>query len=109
VSAGGPGCAGEGAITSAADPRVNLERWRVAAALATCAALAVFVVAMAVAIGLYPGGSWTRPSARGFSLVRNFWCDLLRSQAIDGADNAAAKLWASVGFGALGRVQLPPG
>lgn len=78
-----------------------------AAALATHVALAVFVVAMAAAIAVYPGGSWTLPDASGFSLARNFWCDLLRSQAINGADNAAAKLWASVAFAALGVALWP--
>jgi hypothetical protein len=76
--------------------------WLDAASLATLIALGVFVVAMGVAIVRYPGGSWTMPTDRGFSLVRNFWCDLLRSQAINGADNAVSKLLASLAFGALG-------
>jgi len=98
--------AGEGTAANPAERAVGaapgVERWRGIAALATCVALAVFIAAMAVAIAAYPGGSWTLPGANGFSLLRNFWCDLLRSQAINGADNAGAKLWASVGFGALG-------
>src|SRR5690606_26359945 len=82
-------------------------RWRAVAALATGAGLGLFIAAMAVAAAAYPGGSWTLPSASGFSLARNFWCDLLRSQAINGADNAVAKLWATVGFGALGLALWP--
>jgi hypothetical protein len=65
-------------------------------------ALGVFVAAMISAIAAYPGGSWTMPTASGFSLARNFWCDLLRSQAINGADNASSKLLASLAFAALG-------
>lgn len=84
-----------------------LTRWRSLATLATCAALGVFVAAMAMAIGAYPGGSWTLPDASGFSFARNFWCDLLRSQAVNGADNAVAKHWASIGFGALGVALWP--
>jgi hypothetical protein len=102
--------AGEGTLAGAAPSRTRaswLERWRGALVLATCVALAVFVAAMAVAIASYPGGSWTQANASGFSLARNFWCDLLRSQAINGADNAAAKLWASIAFGALGFALWP--
>jgi hypothetical protein len=96
---------GAGAAPRAASNRVEL--WRRLAALATCIALGVFIAAMAVSIASYPGGSWTQPHASGFSLTRNFWCDLLRSQSIDGADNATAKLWASIAFGALGLALWP--
>lgn len=68
----------------------------------TLLSLLTFVVAMALAAALYPGGSWTSRDAEGFSLARNFWCDLLRSRAINGADNGAGKLLASVAFTALG-------
>jgi hypothetical protein len=85
-------------MSSPRSPRV----WLDVASLATLIALALFLVAMGVAIGRYPGGSWTVPTDRGFSLVRNFWCDLLRSQAINGADNASSKLLASLAFAALG-------
>lgn len=68
----------------------------------TLAALATFVVAMTLAAAVYPGGSWTARDGEGFSLLRNFWCDLLRSRAINGADNAAGKVLASVAFAALG-------
>lgn len=65
-------------------------------------ALGVFVVAMTAACWSYPGGSWTLPGAQGFSLLRNFWCDLLRARAINGGDNAVGKQLASVAFSALG-------
>lgn len=77
-------------------------RARDAAALATCLALGIFVVALLAASLAYPGGSWTAAAESGFSIGRNFWCDLLRSQAINGADNARARQLASVGFAALG-------
>jgi len=101
--------AGDGGVAAGGVSREApaLARWRSVAALATGSALAVFIGAMLVAITAYPGGSWTLPSSSGFSLARNFWCDLLRSQAINGADNAAAKLWASVAFGALGAALWP--
>ncbi len=68
----------------------------------TLAALGLFILALLAAMVSYPGGSWTVPGARGFSLARNFWCDLLRSQAINGADNGTSKLFASLAFAALG-------
>jgi len=67
----------------------------------TWIALAVFVWAMAFATWLYPGGSWTDRQGAGFSLLRNFWCDLVRSQAINGSDNGASRRVSSVAFGAL--------
>ena len=70
-------------------------------------ALGVFVIAMTAACLSYPGGSWTLPSAEGFSLLRNFWCDLLRARAINGGDNAAGKQLAIVAFAALGLALWP--
>lgn len=87
--------------------RSSRARRRDLAALTTYVALSVFVAAMVVAIASYPGGSWTAPQASGFSLARNFWCDLMRSQAINGVDNSAAKAWASVSFAALGVALWP--
>ncbi len=67
----------------------------------TWTALAIFVLAMALAMALYPGGSWTERESVGFSLWRNFWCDLVRSQAINGADNGASRASSSLAFAAL--------
>ena len=78
-----------------------------AAARVTLAALGLFILAMLAAMASYPGGSWTAPEASGFSLARNFWCDLLRSQAINGADNATGKRLASLAFAALGVALWP--
>ncbi|HWO10932.1 MAG TPA: hypothetical protein VNN80_15665 [Polyangiaceae bacterium] len=77
-------------------------RWLRVARRACVALLALFVIVIAAACWCYPGGSWTSPNADGFSLLRNFWCDLLRSHAINGGDNALGKLLASAGFAALG-------
>jgi hypothetical protein len=81
--------------------------WLRAASLATAVALGVFIAAMAIAIAAYPGGSWTAPSEPGFSMSRNFWCDLLRSRAINGLDNATSKSWASLAFATLAAGTLP--
>jgi hypothetical protein len=78
-----------------------------AASLATCVALGAFIGALAIAIAAYPGGSWTAPSELGFSLLRNFWCDLLRSRAIGGLDNATSQRWADLAFAALAAGSLP--
>jgi hypothetical protein len=67
----------------------------------TWTALAVFAVAMAVAMALYPGGSWTERESVGFSFWRNFWCDLVRSQAINGAGNGPSRAASMVAFAAL--------
>ena len=73
----------------------------VLASAATRVALAVFVVGMTAAVVTYPGGSWSDPGSIGFSLVRNFWCDLLRGAAINGGDNALSRRSASIAFCAL--------
>jgi len=67
----------------------------------TLLALALFALGLAAAAALYPGGSWSDRSLPGFSLWRNFWCDLLRSQAINGADNAASRRLSGLAFSAL--------
>jgi hypothetical protein len=94
--------AGGSASPRPASHSLGRRRARDAAALATWAALGVFVVSLLAASVSYPGGSWTAPAENGFSISRNFWCDLLRSQAINGADNGRAKQLASVAFAALG-------
>ena len=67
----------------------------------TLVALVSFALALAAAAALYPGGSWSDRTAQGFSLWRNFWCDLLRSQAINGADNTASRRLSGLAFAAL--------
>jgi hypothetical protein len=67
----------------------------------TLAALSVFALCLGAAAARYPGGSWSELGSRGFSLSRNFWCDLLRSQAINGADNGASRRLSGLAFAAL--------
>src|SRR5688500_9408037 len=73
----------------------------------TLGALMAFVGTMLAAADVYPGGSWTDRDAQGFSWLRNFWCDLLRSRAINGADNSLGRELASIGFAVLGAALWP--
>jgi len=68
--------------------------------------LAVFCAAMVAAALRYPGGSWLHPHAVGFSVAENFWCDLMRQPAHNGAPNGAVVL-GTVGFAALGLALWP--
>lgn len=66
------------------------------------ALLAGFVVALALAARAYPGGNWVDLDAAGHDLWRNYWCDLMREQAVNGEENAASNLWAKAAFYLLG-------
>jgi hypothetical protein len=70
------------------------------------AALAVFTLALSAAAWLYPGGDFIVQKTTGFSL-RNFWCDLLREPAYNGASNGASVRLAILAFAAIG-VALAP-
>ncbi len=48
------------------------------------AGVACFIACYAVAIALYPGGTWWDPEAEGHSLTRNFLCDLMQTEALNG-------------------------
>jgi hypothetical protein len=65
-------------------------------------ALSLFCLAMVVGALLYPGGSWLHPNAAGFSWTNNFWCDLTRRPAHNGAPNPWAPWLGTLGFAALG-------
>lgn len=71
------------------------------------AGLALFCVAMLAGAWLYPGGSWRHPHADGFSILENFWCDLLRQPAHNGAGNRRSAWLATLGFAALGAALAP--
>lgn len=47
----------------------------------------VFVGCFGAAMVLYPGGTWFDRQTRGHSMWKNFLCDLLHEQALNGADN----------------------
>jgi hypothetical protein len=70
------------------------------------AALAVFCAAILAATWRYPGGDFIVQKTDGFSL-RNFWCDLLREPAYNGAANGASVWLATLAFAAIG-VALAP-
>jgi hypothetical protein len=71
------------------------------------AGLSLFCLAMLAGALTYPGGSWLRPSEPGFSWVANFWCDLTRRPAHNGAVNAWSPLLGTLGFAALGAALVP--
>jgi len=48
-----------------------------------------FVVLYVVAAALYPGGTRDEPGRVGFSLVHNYWCDLLDQTTYAGVPNPA--------------------
>lgn len=49
----------------------------------------LFVALYIIAAFLYPGGSQADKNAAGFSLVNNYWCNLLGENAINGQPNSA--------------------
>jgi hypothetical protein len=63
--------------------------------------LLLFCLAMALAMQAYPGGSWLHPHAYGHSFFENFWCDLLREPAYNGAPNGRSVRLATLGFAAM--------
>ncbi|RYZ07204.1 MAG: hypothetical protein EOO73_12595 [Myxococcales bacterium] len=71
------------------------------------AALALFCVAMLAGALTYPGGSWLHPRSTGFSIVENFWCDLMRRPAHNGAPNPFAPWLGTLGFAAMGAALAP--
>ena len=68
--------------------------------------LAVFVVALALAARAYPGGNWGDLDAHGHDLWRNYWCDLMREHAVNGAPSPVSAAWAKLAFYALGAALL---
>jgi hypothetical protein len=75
--------------------------------LAPIAGIIAFLVLYAIAALNYPGGIKTDPTTVGFSLTRNYWCDLLDATAYNGQPNPArpigivATLLLSVAFSVL--------
>lgn len=71
------------------------------------AALAVFAITMVGGALAYPGGSWLYPQTAGFSWAANFWCDLMRRPAHNGAPNPLAPVLGTLAFAALGVALVP--
>lgn len=71
-------------------------------------ALALFVLTLLVAVSTYPGGSWLNPQAcDGFSWSENFWCDLLRQPAYNGAANGRAVWLTTAAFASIALALAP--
>ncbi len=62
-----------------------------AVAIGLVLAVATFLVLIARAVVLYPGGTWFQPNAIGHDLLRNFLCDLTQPVALNGAANPGAR------------------
>ncbi len=60
----------------------------------------VFVVATAIAMALYPGGTFLDPHTVGHRFFANFFCDLFHAHGLDGRPNPGAPL-AQVGMLAM--------
>ena len=60
----------------------------------------LFLFLTAVSACIYPGGSYTFPDSKAFSLSHNYLCDLLDSRAIRGGRNPGSR-FARWGLGAL--------
>jgi len=60
-----------------------------------------FVLCMGIAIVAYPGGNLWDHSRRGYDFWLNFWCDLLRHPAYNGAPNPVAPRFAQFGMASL--------
>jgi hypothetical protein len=66
--------------------------------LAVNRALLAFGTLLSGAALAYPGGSYDERGEDGFSFWRNFWCDLLSTQAINGAPNLLGSVLARIAF-----------
>lgn len=52
--------------------------------------LGASVALMVAAAWTYPGGTWAEPTRSGHLFLENFWCDLLRTDALNGHPNPVA-------------------
>lgn len=60
--------------------------------------LSLFGIAITASALTYPGGSWQARHAIGYSFWHNFWCDLLSTRALNGADNLVGSLLSRAAF-----------
>jgi hypothetical protein len=58
-------------------------------ALAPVLGIGLFLLLYLIAALYYPGGSDAHPTAQGFSMIHNYWCDLLAKGAKNGQFNPA--------------------
>jgi len=62
----------------------------------------MFVALLAGAAMLYPGGSWRDLQSPGFEFWTNYWCDLMRSDGINGEPNLLGGVMGQLAFLMLG-------
>ncbi len=62
------------------------------------ACMAAFVVAIALSMGRYPGGTWWDRHQSGHSFWQNFLCDLLHDPALNHQPNPTGALLAKAGM-----------
>jgi hypothetical protein len=72
--------------------------WERRCALGVLGCLLGFVVFMAAAMELYPGGNWLDPSAPGHRFFYNFFCDLTQPVSLSGVNNRAGARFAQIGM-----------
>lgn len=70
--------------------------WRVAA-VSVPLLLLTFVGLYVGAALAYPGGTWEDPTTVGHSLLYNYYCDLMRPQALNGQPNPVGSMLAEWG------------
>lgn len=64
----------------------NKNRWWIRLSLS---GIFIFILLFTAAASLYPGGSYTDHTAKGYSWLHNYWCDLLSENAKNGLPNTA--------------------
>ncbi len=93
-----PGPGSGGGLSGDASP--GSFRVRIAGAF-SLACLCVCLVMLLLSSLAYPGGSWADKDAEGFEPLVNYWCDLMRTEAVNGLPNATSATLAKIAFGAL--------
>ena len=62
----------------------------------------LFVALLAAAASFYPGGSWLDSNSTGFEFWTNYWCDLMRTEGINGEPNYLGGVMGQIAFLVLG-------
>jgi len=61
----------------------SIAYWSIVPVLGAC----LFLILYVIAAGLYPGGSDAEPTSKEFSMLHNYWCELLAKQSHNGIPN----------------------
>lgn len=56
------------------------------------AGICLFILLYIYAALVYPGGNYLEPNSHGFSILHNYWCDLLNEKAQNGQDNPSSPI-----------------